>query len=202
MLQVTELNNRKYASKNLIKRFLLSRFIQRIAQEMSTVKPARILDFGCGSGAFWQEMGHTSSYWPAAITGIDLDEAAILQAREKNIPNAVFYPAKDGEQHLQKGNFDCVICLEVLEHIKEPGIVLRKLCELQPQHIVLSVPNEPWFRICQMISLKNLSRLGNDIDHVQNWSANGFKKFVQEYINITKVDTSAFPFTVIVGVPK
>ncbi len=202
MQKVTELNNRKYATKSLIKRFLLNRFLGRVARQLEANAPNTVMDFGCGSGAFWHEMAHHLELWPNEIMGIDTDNAAIIQATAKNIKNARFYSMGDSGDVFKKDEFDCIICLEVLEHLENPQESLKKLCDLQPKNIILSVPNEPWFRICQMLSLKNLSRLGNDFDHVQNWSSSQFTNMVKDYLNITSVDVSAFPFTIVVGTPK
>ena len=95
-----------------------------------------------------------------------------------------------------------MICLEVLEHLENPAEWLKKLCASGAGHIILSVPHEPWFRLCQMLSLRNLSRWGNDADHVQNWSARRFRHFVEEHLDITRLELAAFPFILLAGTPK
>ena len=45
-----------------------------------------------------------------------------------------------------RDQFDLVLCLEVLEHLEDPGSALDELARTGRSDVVVSVPYEPWFR--------------------------------------------------------
>ena len=62
-------------------------------------------------------------------------------------------------------SFDLVLCLEVLEHVPEPGAALAELARVCCGRIVLSVPDEPWFRLGSLARGKYLRGLGDHPEH-------------------------------------
>lgn len=99
-----------------------------------------LLDAGCGEGNFLnlliKNFGEKFSY-----TGIDVSKKAILLARKKigkkaNLIVLEISAISGGKK------FDVIVCGEVLEHIKDDGQFLQKICELCSEngHLVLSVP--------------------------------------------------------------
>lgn len=99
----------------------------------------RILDVGCGAGRLGTLLKQRQ---PAEITGLELNAAAAAAARhcldrvyELNVEDAnVEFPAR---------SFDCVICADVLEHLREPAAVLARIRRwLTPVgELVISLPN-------------------------------------------------------------
>ena len=92
----------------------------------------------------------------------------------------------------KSNSFDLVVCTEVLEHLENPKKALRELIRVSGKYILLSVPNEPFFRLSNFLRGKNLPRWGNDIEHVQNWTSSGFAKFVN--IKGVKIIDKKHPF--------
>ncbi len=93
--------------------------------------------------------------------------------------------------------FDIVIALEVLEHLKKPSQILKNLQKISKNKLIISVPNEPFFSLGNLLSLKNISRLGNPNDHVNKWTKKQFIHFLKENnIDNFKVYTS-FPWTIV-----
>ena len=98
--------------------------------------PGRLLDLGCGNGAFLarsREMG-----WD--VVGCDPDPKAIAICREQAldaIQGNAFSDALDGER------FDVVTISHVLEHVADPQALLRRVYELlQPGGLVwVALPN-------------------------------------------------------------
>ena len=78
----------------------------------------------------------------------------------------------------EKNEFDLVLCTEVLEHLERPDRALRELTRVASHTILLTVPSEPWFCMGNLLTLKNVSRFGNPIDHINHWTYGGFKKYV------------------------
>ena len=58
------------------------------------------------------------------------------------------------------------------------------------------VPNEPYFRTMNFFRGKNLTRFGNDPEHVQNWSSGKFVKLIETYFDVLEV-RRPFPWTMV-----
>lgn len=96
------------------------------------------LDVGCGDGARygarWREHG-------AEIHGVDISEVAVEQARARGVLARV---SRLGEPlPYPDATFDAAVCLEVLEHLVDPEMVVREIRRvLKPGGVALvSVPN-------------------------------------------------------------
>ena len=86
----------------------------------------RVIDIGCGGGILSDSMARKG----ALVTGIDLSAKALrvaqLHALEAGTTN-VSYEEISAEAMAQKhpGEFDVVTCMEMLEHVPDPGSVVR-----------------------------------------------------------------------------
>ena len=96
-------------------------FIQeRVALEGKTV-----LDVGCGGGLLAEAMARAG----AQVTGIDVVDASLsvakLHLKESGL--SVDYRSANAEElaDSQPATFDLVTCLEVLEHVPDPGAIVR-----------------------------------------------------------------------------
>jgi 2-polyprenyl-3-methyl-5-hydroxy-6-metoxy-1,4-benzoquinol methylase len=101
-----------------------------------TRRAGRALDVGCGRGlfaAFLAEQG-------LAVEGIDISPQAVELTRGRGIPAFLL----DLEHQAPLGAYDIVFCLEVLQQVRDPLAVLRRLeGALAPGgELVVSVPNE------------------------------------------------------------
>jgi SAM-dependent methyltransferase len=63
-------------------------------------------------------------------------------------------------------DFDVVVCAEVMEHLDDPAAALEQIIERRPSWVILSVPHEPWFCLSNFARGKNITRFGNDPEHV------------------------------------
>ncbi|MCL7939079.1 bifunctional 2-polyprenyl-6-hydroxyphenol methylase/3-demethylubiquinol 3-O-methyltransferase UbiG [Halomonas sp. ATCH28] len=90
----------------------------------------RVLDVGCGGGILAEAMAHRG----ADVTGIDLGEAPLAVAREhaRESGVAIGYRHASVEEMAaaHPGEFDVVTCLEMLEHVPNPGSVVRACAAL------------------------------------------------------------------------
>jgi len=215
-------NLQKYESKNPVRRFLLGRFIKKIGKMVAEIKPEVVLDAGCGEGMvisfldkeIWREgkrkkVGKLE--WKEKeervvenrklggknidFYGIDMSERAIEEAR-KRLPHANMQTGSVYVLPYADNFFDLTICSEVLEHLDEPEKALLELKRVSKKYVLLSVPNEPWFRISSFMSGKYLKSLGNHPEHVQNWTAGQFVKMVEKHFRVLRVETS-FPWTIV-----
>lgn len=44
--------------------------------------------------------------------------------------------------------------------------------------MIITIPHEPWFRLSNLLVLKNVLRFGNPIDHINHWNKTSFRKFL------------------------
>jgi len=93
---------------------------ERVALEGKTV-----LDVGCGGGLLAEAMARAG----AQVTGIDVADASLsvakLHLKESGL--SVDYRSTNAEKlaDSQPAAFDLVTCLEVLEHVPDPGAIVR-----------------------------------------------------------------------------
>jgi 2-polyprenyl-6-hydroxyphenyl methylase/3-demethylubiquinone-9 3-methyltransferase len=133
---------------------------------------AEVLDMGCGNGALTSLL--TQAGW--RVTAIDSSPSGIRIAREAN-PHIRFLQADvlgplDG---LEASSFDAVLCLEVIEHVPEPGRLARNALRLlRPGG--LAVFTTPYHGYLKNLALAASGRLDAhftalwDGGHIKFWS--------------------------------
>lgn len=84
-----------------------------------------VIDVGCGGGILAESM----SVRGARVTGIDLSEKPLKVAQLHLLESGrtVDYRLKSAEDMAaeQPGAFDCVTCMEMLEHVPDPASTIR-----------------------------------------------------------------------------
>lgn len=105
-----------------------------------------LLEIGCGYGDFgaWcKEQGTCQQ-----VTGIDPSGAAIKQAQEQ-YPNCQWLEAGAEQLPFADASFDSIVSLEVLEHIKQPELMIKEATRvLKPGgSLVIQTPNYPTKRL-------------------------------------------------------
>ena len=96
----------------------------------SPVADKQLVDVGCGGGILAEAMAQRG----ALVTGIDMGEAPLSVARLHQLESGVEvdYRHSTAEQlaEEQAGHYDIVCCLEMLEHVPDPGQVIAACAEL------------------------------------------------------------------------
>jgi 2-polyprenyl-3-methyl-5-hydroxy-6-metoxy-1,4-benzoquinol methylase len=109
------------------------------AVQAMTPRPVRILSLGVGAG----ETEKAIREWCGAyVMGIELDER--LAAIAKSKLDAVVQGDAESPEILQgRGEFDLIICADILEHLRDPQALLRTLRGALSVggSIIISVPN-------------------------------------------------------------
>jgi ubiquinone/menaquinone biosynthesis C-methylase UbiE len=82
-----------------------------------------ILDAGCGSGRFIKLL----SPFVKEVHGIDISGKALKIARSYKIKNAIIRKGNVLKIPYRDNSFDKVICIDVIEHIKDDKKVLKEL---------------------------------------------------------------------------
>jgi SAM-dependent methyltransferase len=131
--------------------------LEFVARVVRAQRPARVLDVGCGTGAYLTTP--LAEMFPeVTIVGIDDDRASLDHARAAPHPQNVLF----GEVAPDDA-FDLVIASEVLEHVDDPPAFLAALvARVRPGgRLVVTVPNGygPFEALALMEVLLNLSGL-------------------------------------------
>ena len=182
----------KYASKNPIERRLMAGFFRALDRALPAAAPAAVLEVGMGEG---EVAGRIRRRFPdAAFVGIDLpDEDLASHWRADGLAGAF---ADIARLPFPDRSFDLVLAIEVLEHVPDPPAALSELRRVSRQHLVLSVPREPIWRIANLARGKYVKALGNTPGHVNHWSKAGFQQLVSAQARVQSV-ASPFPWTVV-----
>lgn len=175
----------KYTDRSLLVRFANRRFHSAIRSLLSKVSFETALDAGCGEGVV---LAQVRSEFPAQHFGMDLDRARLREAQEKSEGFRLI----QGDLHqlpFSDDGFDMVICLEVLEHVGHPTRAVQELHRISGRYLLASVPNEPWWRIGNMLRLKYLKDWGNTPEHINHWTVSGFVDLLSPYFEVRVVQT-------------
>lgn len=114
---------------NISEGFYYQKFIELCKQYCGK----RVLDFGCATGNYMtalQKLGYN-------CVGVDVNPAYIEIAAQKNLDVHLI----DEELPFPDKSFDTVIMFEVLEHLKNPSDVLKKVQRVARKNIIFTVPN-------------------------------------------------------------
>ena len=100
----------------------------------------RILDVGCGSGLTGKKI--KTSAGADFVAGIELNEEAANSAKS-NLDLVICGDIETIDLDFKDKSFDCIICADVLEHLKDPWQVLVKLSEVLKADgiLIASIPN-------------------------------------------------------------
>jgi 2-polyprenyl-6-hydroxyphenyl methylase/3-demethylubiquinone-9 3-methyltransferase len=100
-------------------------------EQRAALANQRVLDVGCGGGILAESMARQG----AQVTGIDLSDKALAVAELHSLESGtsnVRYEAIAAEDLAQRepASFDVVTCMEMLEHVPDPGSIVRACATL------------------------------------------------------------------------
>lgn len=102
-----------------------------------------ILDVGCGGGILSQAMAAHGAH----VTGIDAEQEAILSAlaKARDSQLTINYLCTPIEEY-DKQTFDAITCMEMLEHVQNPQLVINHCARLLNSggYLLLSTINRSW----------------------------------------------------------
>jgi ubiquinone/menaquinone biosynthesis C-methylase UbiE len=130
----------KGIKKNIFQRYWHYRRFNEVLRLLKPISgPA--LDIGCHSGTFTKKV--LSKIKTQKIYGIDISPLAISLAK-KRIPYGKFKVADAIKLPFKDNYFEAIICLEVLEHIDNPMLVLKEMKRVLKKNgiAILLVPTD------------------------------------------------------------
>lgn len=189
----------KLKSSNPLVKKLMSNFFKKLFTLLDKEQgclPTNILDAGCGEGDFASRIH--DKYRDVPMDAFDISEAVIGQAREEYAGQISFFTGDITGIPCDDSKYDLVTCSEVIEHIDEPKAALRELIRVTSRYILVTVPNEPLWRILNMCRFKYLKDFGNTPGHVNHFSKRKLLKLISEVGGVRVVGyTKAIPWQMV-----
>jgi ubiquinone/menaquinone biosynthesis C-methylase UbiE len=187
-------HTQKYTARNPAIRWLTERWVanlDRVFAQVEREPVGRALEVGCGEGVIADKLQRRFG----EVVALDLPDAG-LRADWRGYVGPRFLHASAHELPFEDDQFDVVVAAEVLEHLPDPHKGLQEMARVGRRHLVLSVPREPIFRSCNLVTGRYVRDLGNTPGHLNHWSKRGFVRFVSQVAEVRDV-TSPFPWTTI-----
>ena len=107
----------------------LCRLHGRDMREIKPLKGLRLLDIGCGGGLIAEPLARLGADVTAIDAGEDAIEAARLHAENSGL-NIAYRQISAEQLALEEERFDCVLTLEVVEHVADLPSFLEASAEL------------------------------------------------------------------------
>lgn len=172
-------------------RWLIARFYGRLRSIAAPLEAGSLLDAGCGEGETLARFGKSL---PPRVAAVDISPEA-LEFTATRLPGVEVSRKSVLELPFGDGEFDLVLCLEVLEHLKDPAAAVAELDRVSGRDIIVSVPHEPWFRLGSLLRGKYVRGLGNHPEHVNHWSPQSLRSFLERQLEIVTLERS-FPWLI------
>lgn len=166
-----------FVSENPIKRFIANSWHNKVLEciEHIPITDNLILDVGCGEGHITNLLIRNGY----DTIGLDLSKERLAY----NIP---FIKGNIYRMPLKDNSYKTVIAVFVIEHLSNPKKALIECSRIAEDFVIIVVPNEPWFRLSNMIRLKYLSSWGNNPEHIQHYNQKTLYKLLKNvFDNIT-----------------
>ena len=188
-----------FASSNVMRasyRFKFNEYSShsKLREVLQNISKSRILDLGCADGQLSEvaaELGHE-------VTAVDIEGAP-------KFANQITFFQCDLENGLPNdltGNFDVVLCADILEHLRKPDILLFKLLPRLSHNgmILVSIPNfGHWYpRIRTFIGRFDYDARGIlDQTHLRFFTRNSFTKMATKAgYKVKRISVTGTPFEV------
>ncbi|KKP92331.1 MAG: hypothetical protein UR94_C0001G0016 [Parcubacteria group bacterium GW2011_GWA2_36_10] len=172
---------KKYTETNFITNWLIKNFYKNLANLVKNKNIDSVLEVGCGHGFSTQ---YLRNFFPTQlIEASDYEQNLVDDAKIKN-PDINIKRESIYDLQRSDNSFDLVVCLEVLEHLDNPDEALRELARVTNNFCLLSVPNEPLWRLMNLMRGKYIKDFGNTPGHINHWSRARFLDLLSKYFKI------------------
>jgi 2-polyprenyl-3-methyl-5-hydroxy-6-metoxy-1,4-benzoquinol methylase len=167
----------KYETKNPLVRFVVNKFLNDIKTIILPIKNEikNALDIGYGEGYI------TKFLWNLGINveGADISPEALRIAREK-FPEINFTQKSIYELTKYNTKYDIIFAIEILEHLSNPRLAIDEVIKCSNKFVFLSVPNEPFFRLANILRFKYLNNFGKTPGHINSWNYFSFRRLLRQ----------------------
>jgi 2-polyprenyl-3-methyl-5-hydroxy-6-metoxy-1,4-benzoquinol methylase len=176
----------KYTTRNPIARLLMANFRSHLRHLVQRTGARQVHEVGCGEGFLARQLAAEG----CDVRGSDLSPTTIAEARRRSAgatPPIAFQVADLYQLDPDRDAAELVICCEVLEHLPDTARALYVLNQLARPHLIVSVPEEPLWRILNVARGQYWSALGNTPGHLQHWSRRAFTELLAQHFDLIEV---------------
>ena len=165
-------------------RFIYARYNRAINEALDLAAPQRtVLDAGCAGGDTLQAMRPGRDLFFAAL---DISPKMIESSLSRN-PEVEHILGSLYELPFADASYDTVVCTQVLEHLDNPKAALDEIRRVAARSAVISIPNEPLFRLANLVRLRHVRRFGSTPGHIQHLTRSGFRKLLEPFFSSVKI---------------
>jgi ubiquinone/menaquinone biosynthesis C-methylase UbiE len=140
---------------------------------------AEVLDLGCATGNYsrrLRSLGYT-------VKGADINPEYVRIAREHDVDA---YLVQGDTLPFPDKSFDTVILFEVVEHLRDPDIVLREAKRVARKNVLVTTPNSERITDLQRIGL--LFEHFGDLDHCNFFTPVTFQGLLEKHFSRVVVE--------------
>jgi ubiquinone/menaquinone biosynthesis C-methylase UbiE len=137
---------------------------ERYAFAIQHGKPGRVLDIACGTGYGSYQILEHQKFSNSLIKAVDISLEAIGYGRQRYAHPGLEFICSDAMDFSDLHFFDTIVCLETIEHLKDPGAFIKKMHSLLKKNGIL-IASAP----------VTLSTDGNPY-HLTDFTPAGFRK--------------------------
>jgi len=136
-----------------------------------------LLDVGCGDGGF---LSYLRTRRPnLGCKGVDISERSVELTRRAGFEAEVVDPLRED----LGGPFDCITCFEVLEHVPDAEVLLRKMRDACRGQLLATVPNVGYIGCRLRLGLFGRFPLTCCVchvkEHVRFWTVRDFRQWAE-----------------------
>ncbi len=190
----------KYNTKNPIFRIVMKNFFKAFDSLICPLRGdiADVLEVGCGEGYLARHLANAGF---SSVRAIDVSPEIICVAKSAHALKNISFQTKNVYELSASDSADLIVCCEVLEHLDRPHEALEVLRAITKKYCLLSVPDEPIFRMLNVARGAYLRNFGNTPGHIQHWSHREFMRFAGSQFEIAQM-RRPLPWTMLLCVPK
>lgn len=187
----------KYNSTNPLVKQLMYGFKGAFFETLKDLEGiSSVHEVGSGEGILANDLAQIFS--KSKIIASDFSKE-IINVAQNNYPDSrIQFVVKDIYDMTKKNKADLVVAAEVLEHLEDPETALQVFQKITNKYILISVPNEPFFRATRFLGGKNITNFGNAPGHLNHWNTKSISKFISRYFEIIEVN-NPYPWTMILA---
>ncbi len=184
-------DERKYNTSNPVVRRLIDRLCQSVSGTLDATSGS-ITDIGAGEGLALQRVlaGISHERRPAIAVEYRIDKVRRAAMRLPDIGAAV---GDIGALPFADRSLPTVLCMEVLEHLSEPNRAVAEMGRITADHLIITVPYEPFFRLGNLCRGKNIKRFGNDPEHIQQFNRSALSALLTPHFGSVTIQ-NCFPW--------
>lgn len=163
-------------------------FIFNVLEDIKKIKPANLLDIGCGTGYITKKFLNLVP----EVTACDTDLKRIKIAKKFVGGGAKFVHSDGKSLPFKDREFEVVTCLEVLEHVKDYITLIKECKRVSKKYILFTVPREPIFLLANLLRGKHIRHFGNIPDHINHFNKRRFYKVLSGHVKIKNIKINSF----------